>query len=49
MGEQLRNLYITNKLSGIKTRMKADFVRLDELESLINEKQKLASSKSLSK
>ena len=49
MGEQLRNLYITNKLSGIKIRMKADFARLDELESSIDEKQKLASRLSLTK
>ena len=49
MGEQLRNLYLTNKLSGIKTRMKADFARLDELESSIDEKQKLATRLSLTK
>ncbi len=49
MGEQLRNLYVTKKLSGIKTRMKADFARLDELEASIDEKQKLAAKLSLSK
>jgi hypothetical protein len=49
MGEQLRNLYKTDKLSRIKSRMKSDFIRLDELESLITEKEKLASKISLSK
>lgn len=49
MGEQLRNLYVTDKLSRIKTRMKADFTRLEKLESSIDEKQKLASKLSLSK
>jgi len=49
MGEQLRNLYKTDKLSRIKSRMKADFIRLDKLESLIDEKEKLASRISLSK
>ena len=49
MGEQLRNLYKTGKLSYIKTRMKEDFIRLDELESLIAEKEKLSSRISLSK
>lgn len=49
MGEQLRNLYKTDKLSRIKSRMKADFIRIDKLESLIAEKEKLASRRSLSK
>jgi len=47
MGEQLRNLYRTDKLSRIKSRMKADFIRLDELEALIKEKEKLISRISL--
>ena len=48
MGEQLRNLYKIDKLSRIKTRMKDDFLRLDELESLINEKEQRVSDISLS-
>ncbi len=43
MGEQLRNLYISKKLTGIKKRFKDDFKRLDELEAAIAEKEQLAS------
>ena len=43
MGEQLRNLYLSKKLTNIQKRFKDDFTRLDELEAVIAEKEKLAS------
>ena len=43
MGEKLRNLYLSKKLTNIKKRFKDDFTRLDELEAAIAEKEKLAS------
>jgi hypothetical protein len=48
MGEQLRNLYISKKLTKIKTRFQEDFKRLDELEAAISEKEKLSSGISIS-
>lgn len=40
MGEQLRNLYRSNQLSGLKRRFKADFKKLDELEQAIKEHER---------
>ena len=48
MGEQLRNLYISNKLTAIKRRFKEDFKKLDELETEIAVKEKQASGISIS-
>jgi hypothetical protein len=48
MGEQLRNLYISKKLTGIKSRFKDDFKRLDELEAAIAEKEEKAKGISIS-
>jgi hypothetical protein len=48
MGEQLRNLYMSKKLTGIKKRFKDDFERLDELETAIAEKEKSAKGISIS-
>ena len=42
MGEQLRNLYKSKKLTNMSRRFKEDFKRLDELEKAINEHEKLA-------
>jgi len=42
MGEQLRNLYKSKKLTNINRRFKEDFKRLDELEKEINEHEKQA-------
>ena len=47
MGEQLVNLYKAKKLSNLKTRLKADFARYDELQSFIDEKEKLAAKLSV--
>jgi hypothetical protein len=48
MGEQLRNLYISKKLTSIKKRFKDDFKKLDELETAIAEKEKSAKGISIS-
>jgi hypothetical protein len=48
MGEQLRNLYISKKLTTIKKRFKEDFKRLDELEAEIAEKENQAAGISIS-
>jgi hypothetical protein len=42
MGEQLRNLYKSKKLTDIKKRFKADFEKLEELEKTIDEHEKQA-------
>jgi peptidoglycan hydrolase CwlO-like protein len=47
MGEQLRNLYKSRKLGNIRSRFKDDFQRLDELESELADREKLASGISL--
>ncbi len=43
MGEQLRNLFISKKLTKIKTRFADDFEKLKELEAAIEEKEQRAS------
>jgi CRISPR/Cas system CSM-associated protein Csm2 small subunit len=43
MGEQLRNLYVSKKLTNIQRRFKEDFKRLDELESAIAQIESKAS------
>jgi hypothetical protein len=48
MGERLRNLYISKKLTAITRRFKEDFKRLDQLEAEIAEKEKQASGISIS-
>ena len=48
MGEQLRNLYISKKLTGLKKRFKADFKKLDELEAAISEKEERSKGISIS-
>lgn len=48
MGEQLRNLYKSQKLSNIDKRFKEDFKKIDELEMAISDKEKQASGISLS-
>ncbi len=42
MGEQIRNLYKSKKLTNINRRFKADFKKLDDLEKAINEHEKKA-------
>ncbi len=48
MGEQLRNLFISKKLTKIKTRFADDFQKLQEIETAIAEKEKSASRISIS-
>jgi hypothetical protein len=43
MGEQLRNLHVSKKLTNIQRRFKDDFKRLDELETEIAEIERKAS------
>lgn len=47
MGEQLRNLYVSKKLTYIKKRFKNDFIRLEELEKEISDKEKRVSKISI--
>jgi hypothetical protein len=47
MGKHLSNLYKAKKLSSIKTKFKYDFAKLKEIESAIDEKEKLAAKLSL--
>ncbi len=48
MGEQLRNLFISKKLTKIKTRFAGDFEKLQELEAAIVEKEQKAARISIS-
>lgn len=48
MGEQLRNLFVSKKLTKIKTRFADDFKKLQELETAIAEKEERASRMSIS-
>ncbi len=42
MGEQLRNLYKSNKLRNIREKLKYDFRKIDEIEEAIAEKEREA-------
>ncbi|GEM_PF-4531864 len=42
MGEQLRNLYKSNRLRNIKEKLKYDFQKVDEIEEAIAEKEREA-------
>ncbi len=48
MGEQLRNLYISKELTGLKKRFTSEFKKLDELETAIADKEKRSSNISIS-